>query len=72
MMKAIFKSFYFKYQDFWKISNDTFKKCVEARYMVSDPDYRKEVHDDIVEAMRPTNPSIRKYEEITNQLFNKP
>jgi len=33
LIKLFFKSFFFVFRGYWKISNDIFKKAVEKRYM---------------------------------------
>jgi hypothetical protein len=65
---AVFKSFFFVYQGFWKVSNEIFKKAVQKRYMLDDA-YNTQIHLDIVSALDMTPNSVRKQEEITSHLY---
>lgn len=65
---AVFKSFFFVYQGFWKVSNEIFKKAVQKRYMLDDA-YNTQIHLDIVSALEMTPNSVRKQEEITSHLY---
>jgi hypothetical protein len=65
---AVFKSFFFVYQGFWKVSNEIFKKAVQKRYMLDDA-YNTQIHLDIVTALDMTPNSVRKQEEITSHLY---
>ena len=68
LLIAIFKSFFFVYQGFWKVSNEIFKKAVNKRYMC-DEVFNTQIHLDIVTALEPTPNSVRKQEEITSHLY---
>ena len=69
MIKAFFSNFFFTFKGFWKVSDDTFKKVVEQRYM-KDKSYNKQVHIDIANALdKNSKNSIRKLEEKTNHLY---
>jgi hypothetical protein len=65
---AVFKSFFFVYQGFWKVSNEIFKKAVQKRYMLDDA-YNTQIHLEIVSALDMTPNSVRKQEEITSHLY---
>lgn len=65
---AIFKSFFFVYRGYWKVSNELFKKAVSIRYSKSETEYRA-IHMEIVDALEPTQNSVRKQEEITSHLY---
>ena len=64
---AVFKVFLMKYQEFWKINNEVFKKAIMS-ILLSDEKYRVEIHNDIVQALEKVPNSVRKLEEQTYHL----
>lgn len=67
-MIAVFKSFFFFFQGFWKVSNELFRKAVERRYQGSE-EKTNNVHVEIVQALEASPNCVRKQEEITSHLF---
>ncbi len=67
---AVFRTFMMKFQDFWKINNETFKKAIRTKYITDDPAYAVKMHNDIAEILnKKTTNSIRKLEEETYHLY---
>ena len=68
LIRTLFKSFFFTFKGFWKISNDIFKKAIKQKYL-TDNEYMRQIHCDISNALDKTPNSIRKLEEKTNHLY---
>ena len=68
-MVAVFKSFFFYYQGFWKVSNELFRKAVHNRYHKNCEEQVNECHYEIAQTLESSPNCVRKQEEITSHLF---
>jgi hypothetical protein len=68
LMRLFFKSFFFVFRGYWKISNDIFVKAVESRYM-KDAAYMHQISRETAAALEKTPTSIRKLEEICGHFY---
>lgn len=68
LLLVFFKSFFFTFRGLWKITNESFKKLIQKKYL-SDKAIVREYHVKIATQLEKTKNDIRKLEEQTNHLF---
>ncbi len=65
---AVFKNFFMKYKDLWKINNEPFKKAISQFYSLKNSPYVTKLHEDVSEVIKKAPTSIRKLEELSYHL----
>jgi len=66
---AVFKNFFMKHKDLWKINNEPFKKAISQFYSLKSSPYILKLHEDVSEVIKKTPTSIRKLEELSYHLY---
>lgn len=69
LLLSFFKTFFFTFRTFWKISNEVIKRVVAELY-VSDKENRKRYHLLIANGLEKSENSVRKLEEQCSNYYN--